>query len=1364
MKKLLSHPAALRTGRILKAVVITLAVILAVAAVTTITVDLGPAVRRLAEEQGSRYLQRDLKIGRLSIRLWNGAYEVEDIVIGGLDATSQPFFTAERITVRMPWSTLFDRRVVLETIEMTNWRMHVELRPDGTSNFPRITRGGPRGQSRWTTTLQYVRASGGEFTYQDHGTPWGIVARNLDVTVSRPANEYIGQASFSDGLVAIQSYVPFRADMTSNFKIDGGRVIFDRIDLTSEGAKTVVNGDVNLSFWPEQMFRVQSTIDFERMRELFFANETFRLGGTGRFDGVFHLFKEPLPDGRTRTGRELKGAFYSSVAGVNDYRFENLQGNVRWTPERLEVTEATANAYGGFAKFAWSMAPLGQRGVRATQTFDADYSNIDLTTFTNFLELDGIRLAGRMSGRNSMQWPTGLFAQAAWKGDVRIAPPAGAELMTRRMPLEQIAARGERGEPLGPFSPHTPREPVAIGGALTYAVSPEWVDIGPSRIATGSTYVEFEGRTAFGERSRIPFHVSSSDWQESDRVFAGLLTAFGSPTNAIPIGGYGTFDGVMRNAFRRPRIEGTFAGEQMRAFDVVWGSARGTAVIENNYADVKDVVVASGDSSIRADGRFSLGFPRRDRAEEINAIVRLERRPASDLRHAFGLDEYDLDGLISGEFHVLGHYTTPVGFGSMQIENGVAYGEPFERAGAGVRLEGDGVRLDNIQIQKGAGRGTGAAFVGWNGTYSFNFDAREIPLESVALTRGSPLPLSGLLDFSAGGSGTFDAPRYDVRGTLRDFFVADEGIGQVIGDINIAGDLMTLKIEAASPRLAVSGAGRIALTDEMDAELSFNVSDTSLDPYVRAFEPRLSPFTTAVASGTIRVVGELANLDHLLVDVSVDRLDLSLFDYALRNATPIRLALDRHSVRIAEMRLVGQDTQLEVSGVANLHDERIAVRATGDANLGILQGFVPNVRSSGRAALSATFEGPLRDPNVGGTMTLENGRIRHFSLPHALENISGAVRFDSQGLNLEGLTGRLGGGDVVFGGRIDKVGYLPGRLDITMVGTDMRLRFPEGMRSLVNADLALQGTLEAATLTGDVVVRDAVYTRPFDAGGGLLDFGGDVVSQTSSSLPTTTIPLRYDVRISAPSTLSVRNNLLDLVATADLQLRGTFDRPLLFGRLDVDRGDVRFEGKRYVVTRGSIDFNNPTRIEPFFDLEAETRVRVPGDTYRVTVRATGPMESLTFGVESDPPLAEVEVLALLFSDVAPGQDVEFRRYAEVTPQQQLLQERAQRALTGTISSEVGRVVEQTFGVDTFQITPSLIDPNQQSSRLEPAARVVIGKRLSERVYLTYSRSLSSSTRDQIILLEYDQSNRFSWILSRNEDRTYALDVRVRHTF
>ena len=49
-------------------------------------------------------------------------------------------------------------------------------------------------------------------------------------------------------------------------------------------------------------------------------------------------------------------------------------------------------------------------------------------------------------------------------------------------------------------------------------------------------------------------------------------------------------------------------------------------------------------------------------------------------------------------------------------------------------------------------------------------------------------------------------------------------------------------------------------------------------------------------------------------------------------------------------------------------------------------------------------------------------------------------------------------------------------------------------------------------------------------------------------------------------------------------------------------------------------------------------------------------------------------------------------------------------------------------------------------------------------YLTFSRSLNSAQADQIILLEYDASDRLSWVLSRNEDQSYALEFRVRHVF
>ncbi|PYR29135.1 MAG: hypothetical protein DMF92_12570 [Acidobacteria bacterium] len=272
--------------------------------------------------------------------------------------------------------------------------------------------------------------------------------------------------------------------------------------------------------------------------------------------------------------------------------------------------------------------------------------------------------------------------------------------------------------------------------------------------------------------------------------------------------------------------------------------------------------------------------------------------------------------------------------------------------------------------------------------------------------------------------------------------------------------------------------------------------------------------------------------------------------------------------------------------------------------------------------------------------------------------------------------------------------------------------------------------------------------------------------------PATALPLTFDIHVLAPSTLRIDTNLVRMVASADLTLRGTYDRPVLFGRADVERGEVNFEGRRYRVTRGTIDFTNPTRIEPFFDVEAETNVRVSsvgpvaGQTYRVIVSAAGTTEQLRPTVSSIPPLPTAEVLALLFGDVQRTENVELRAHKDPTQTQtDILRARATQALASPISSEVGKVVEQTFGVDTFQLTPSIIDPySLQTSRLNPTARLTIGKRVSDRVYFTFSRSLGTTFNDQIVLLEYEESDLLSWILSRNEDQTYALEFRVRHAF
>jgi hypothetical protein len=97
-----------------------------------------------------------------------------------------------------------------------------------------------------------------------------------------------------------------------------------------------------------------------------------------------------------------------------------------------------------------------------------------------------------------------------------------------------------------------------------------------------------------------------------------------------------------------------------------------------------------------------------------------------------------------------------------------------------------------------------------------------------------------------------------------------------------------------------------------------------------------------------------------------------------------------------------------------------------------------------------------------------------------------------------------------------------------------------------------------------------------------------------------------------------------------------------------------------------------------------------------------------------------------------------------------------------VSERLSNVVQEVLPLETVQVTPVL--GNESSlQRLDPGARIILGKQISSRVYLTYSRVLNS-TQDEIFLLEYDQSDRVSWVLSRNENSTFALDFRIRYVF
>ena len=70
-------------------------------------------------------------------------------------------------------------------------------------------------------------------------------------------------------------------------------------------------------------------------------------------------------------------------------------------------------------------------------------------------------------------------------------------MLQRTIPPSMLAAQAARHRPWGPFN-DDPRilGDVPIGGDLHFKLSPEWITLAPSVMATQTTFVAFEGRTA----------------------------------------------------------------------------------------------------------------------------------------------------------------------------------------------------------------------------------------------------------------------------------------------------------------------------------------------------------------------------------------------------------------------------------------------------------------------------------------------------------------------------------------------------------------------------------------------------------------------------------------------------------------------------------------------------------------------------------------------------------------------------------------------------------------------------------------------------------------------------------------------------
>jgi translocation and assembly module TamB len=396
------------------------------------------------------------------------------------------------------------------------------------------------------------------------------------------------------------------------------------------------------------------------------------------------------------------------------------------------------------------------------------------------------------------------------------------------------------------------------------------------------------------------------------------------------------------------------------------------------------------------------------------------------------------------------------------------------------------------------------------------------------------------------------------------------------------------------------------------------------------------------------------------------------------------------------------------------------------------------ITSYGTTDGDVTVKGTLAKPLLNGRVVVAHAGFSVIDLPAALGEMNGTMVFNQDRLEVEKLSGRVGGGQVNFSGFISYGSTLG--FDLRSHGTDIRFRYA-GVSITADQELRLYGTLKSSALSGQVTVTRFAQIPSADLTSAFAPMAPEIPNPTS---PLNN--LRLDVRIISAPELTVQTALAKLSGDVDLRLRGTGTRPTLLGRINVAEGDINVNGTKYHLDRGDVTFANPVHIDPILDVEATTRVR----DFDITIGLHGTLEKLTTTYRSDPPLSSDDIISLL----AFGRTQEEGYYA--TGRSNGLGEGAGNVVLGSlINQTVSNRASKLFGVSSIRINPSVGGPDNN-----PSARITIEQQVSNNVTLTYITNLTQSAQ-QVIQFEYNINSEYTVQGIRDENGVVSFDLLIR---
>ncbi len=701
-----------------------------------------------------------------------------------------------------------------------------------------------------------------------------------------------------------------------------------------------------------------------------------------------------------------------------------------------------------------------------------------------------------------------------------------------------------------------------------------------------------------------------------------------------------------------------------------------------------------------------------------------------------------VSGKLNTQVDIDGQIRALDGSGWVELDHGVVYGEPVSRIRAQGKMVGRVVHLDSVTVNdEASGLSASGTYDLQSRQFQVTAQGTDVDVSRIQRLQQAGTAVTGSLGFNLTGSGNIDDPQLQARGTLNGLTLGGERVGGVqilahTANHNLIYDLTT-HFESAS----LSAHGQTALSGDYATQAKLDFSQFNIAALLMvAHVPDLTG--ESQLAGTVTIQGPLAKPNQLRGEARLQDVAVTISGVHLHSDGPVHASLANSRVVLDPIHVTGEQTDLHAKASIDLQANRqLDLTANGSINLKLAEMLDPDLTASGTTTFQVEAHGPLQNPGLRGRIDFENASLALEDLPNSLSQLHGTLEFNQNRLEVKSLTAMTGGGQLSVSGYL---AYQHGIFaDLSVSGKGVRIRYPEGVSSLADANLQLRGTRNNLLLSGGVMITRFTISPDLDIAA-LANQASKVQPVAAPDAPSNRV--RLDVHIQSSPQLNFQNAYAKLAGDVDLHLRGTLATPSLLGRISVTEGNATIAGTRYELQRGEIAFTNPVRIEPSIDLNATARV----EDYDITLGLHGSPSKLNVSYRSDPPLPEADVVALLALGRTQNAQQIYGQQQEAVAANPTTEALLGGALNATVSSRVQRL----FGAGSVKV-----DPNYLGVLGNSTTRITVEEQLGKNLTLTYATDVNT-TQQQLLQAEIAINRHVSLLVARDESGVFSMVVKA----